>query len=159
MKFCNDRYYTLIWAIVVTMVTREFFHFGQLSQRKAIASGNVKTPMNFKILAAAIGFTLLSWATPGWAQQRREQQRDPILEPLPSSIEQLTEPSRIRQYQRLLQEQHPLLYLFLQLEPAQPDNLQQLAEEQIRQILQQPPSLQQRLFQQQVEGTLELDNL
>ncbi|MBE9125235.1 MULTISPECIES: hypothetical protein [unclassified Coleofasciculus] len=108
--------------------------------------------MNIKILAAAISLTLLGWITPTQAQPLSEQQ-------LPSTIEQLTNPSQLRQLQQRLQREQPLLYLFLQLEPAESDNLQQKAEEQIREILQQPPSLQQRLFQQQIRGTLQLDEL
>jgi hypothetical protein len=37
--------------------------------------------------------------------------------------------------------------------------LQQKAEQEIRRMLQQPPSLQQQLFQQQIREPLELDDL
>ena len=110
--------------------------------------------MNSKILAAVIGLSLLSWATPTQAQQR--SQIESILQQLPSRIEQLQEPSQIERFQKLAEEE-PLLYLFLQLDQAELPNLQQEAENQIREILQQPPSLQQQLFEQQTRGRLNLD--
>ncbi|MFP4119607.1 MAG: hypothetical protein ACLFWI_01090 [Coleofasciculus sp.] len=103
-------------------------------------------------LAAAMGLTLLSWTLPTKAQPLSEQQ-------LPSSIDQLTNPAQLRQFQQRLQREQPFLYLFLQLESAQTENLQQKAEQEIRQILQQPPSLQQQLFQRQIREPLELDDL
>jgi multidrug efflux pump subunit AcrB len=114
--------------------------------------------MSSKILAAAIGLSLLSWATPTKAQQRSQPEIESILQQLPSQIEQLTKPSQIREFQRLAEEE-PLLNLFLELDQAELPNLQQIAEEQIRQTLRQPPSLQQQLFQQQIRGTLNLDEL
>ncbi|MEQ9666762.1 hypothetical protein [Coleofasciculus sp. G2-EDA-02] len=96
--------------------------------------------------------TLLSWTLPTKAQPLSEQQ-------LRNSIDQLTNPAQLRQFQQRLQQEHPFLYLFLQLESDQTENLQQKAEQEIRQMLQQPPSLQQQLFQQQLRGLLELDDL
>ncbi|HEY9604982.1 MAG TPA: hypothetical protein V6C85_25485 [Allocoleopsis sp.] len=112
--------------------------------------------MNSKLLAAAIGLSLLSWATPTQAQQR--SQLESILQQLPSRIEQLKDPSQIERFQKLTEEE-PLLYLFLQLDQAELPNLQQQAEDQIREILRQPPSLQQQLFEQQTRGRLKLDEL
>jgi hypothetical protein len=86
------------------------------------------------------------------AQPLSEQQ-------LPASIEQLTNPSQLGQFQQSLQREQPLLYLFLQLESAQTENLQQKAEQEIRQTLQQPPSLQQQLFQRQIREPLQLEDL
>jgi hypothetical protein len=103
-------------------------------------------------LAAAISLSLLSWALPTKAQPLSEQQ-------IPSSIDQLTNPAQLRRFQQRLQREQPLLYLFLQLESAETENLQQKAEQEIRQLLQQPPSLQQQLFQQQIREPLELDEL
>lgn len=114
--------------------------------------------MNLRIFAVAICVSILSWATPTRAQLQTESQADLTLPQLPSSLEQLTKPSQIKQFQRLIQQQ-PLLYLFLQLQETPPPNLQQQTEAQLRQILQQPPSLQQQLFQQQVHGRLRLDDL
>ncbi len=114
--------------------------------------------MNPKILAAAIGLSLLSWATPTKAQQRLEPQIESILQQLPSRIDQLTDRSQRRQFQRLVEEE-PLLNLFLQLDQAELPNLQQIAEDEIRQTLRQPPSLQQQLFDQQRRGTLNLNDL
>ncbi|MEQ9367600.1 MAG: hypothetical protein RIG63_01010 [Coleofasciculus chthonoplastes F3-SA18-01] len=119
------------------------------SARSALA---LTTNISLKRLAAAISLTLLSWTLPTKAQPLSEQQ-------LPSSIDQLTNPAQLRRFQQRLQREQPLLYLFLQLESAQTENLQQKAEQEIRQMLQQPPSLQQQLFQQQIRGTLELDDL
>jgi len=110
------------------------------------------TNISFKLLAAAISLSLLSWTLPTKAQPLSEQQ-------IPSSIDQLTNPAQLRQFQQRLQREHPLLYLFLQLESAQTENLQQKAEQEIRQILQQPPSLQQQLFQRQIREPLDLDDL
>jgi len=110
------------------------------------------TNISFKRLAVAISLSLLSWTLPTKAQPLSEQQ-------LPSSIEQLTNRTQLRRFQQRLQREQPLLYLFLQLESAQTENLQQKAEQEIRQMLQQPPSLQQQLFQQQIRETLELDDL
>ena len=110
------------------------------------------TNISFKLLAAAMGLTLLSWALPTKAQPLSEQQ-------IPSSIDQLTNPAQLRQFQQRLQREHPLLYLFLQLESAQTENLQQKAEQEIRQLLRQPPSLQQQLFQRQIREPLDLDDL
>ncbi|MEQ8975308.1 MAG: hypothetical protein RIE73_33605 [Coleofasciculus sp. C1-SOL-03] len=110
------------------------------------------TNISFKRLAAAMGLTLLSWTLPTKAQPLLEQQ-------LPSSIEQLTNPAQLRQFQQRLQREQPFLYLFLQLESAQTENLQQKAEQEIRQLLQQPPSLQQQLFQQQIREPLQLEDL
>ncbi|MEQ9000952.1 MAG: hypothetical protein RID53_31175 [Coleofasciculus sp. B1-GNL1-01] len=110
------------------------------------------TNISFKRLAAAMGLTLLSWTLPAKAQPLSEQQ-------LPSSIDQLTNPAQLRRFQQRLQREQPLLYLFLQLESAQTENLQQKAEQEIRQTLQQPPSLQQQLFQRQIREPLELDDL
>ncbi len=103
-------------------------------------------------LAAAISLSLLSWALPTKAQPLSEQQ-------IPSSIDQLTNPAQLRRFQQRLQREQPLLYLFLQLESAETENLQQKAEQEIRQLLQQPPSLQQQLFQRQIREPLELDDL
>ncbi|MCA1991293.1 MAG: hypothetical protein LDL41_04485 [Coleofasciculus sp. S288] len=114
--------------------------------------------MNSKILAAAIGLSLLSWAIPTKAQQRVDSPSEAIVQELPSRIDQLNKPSQIRQLQRLAEEE-PLLYLFLQLDQAELPNLQQIAEEEIRQTLRQPPSLQQQLFEQQRQGTLNFDKL
>ncbi|MEQ9359116.1 hypothetical protein [Coleofasciculus chthonoplastes] len=119
------------------------------SARSALA---LTTNISLKRLAAAISLTLLSWTLPTKAQPLSEQQ-------LPSSIDQLTNPAQLRRFQQRLQREQPLLYLFLQLESAQTENLQQKAEQEIRQMLQHPPSLQQQLFQQQIRGTLELDDL
>lgn len=105
--------------------------------------------MNLKILAVAIFLSLLGWATPTKAQQSVEPQIAPIQQ-LPTSIEELKKPSQVRKLQRTIQQQQPLLYLFLQLQQPQSPDLQQQAEAQIRQILQQPPSLQQQLIQQQI---------
>ncbi|MFP4103287.1 hypothetical protein [Coleofasciculus sp.] len=110
------------------------------------------TNISFKRLAAAMGLTLLSWTLPTKAQPLSEQQ-------LPNSIDQLTNPAQLRQFQQRLQREQPFLYLFLQLESAQTENLQQKAEQEIRQMLQQPPSLQQQLFQRQIREPLELDDL
>ncbi|MEQ8464547.1 hypothetical protein [Coleofasciculus sp. E1-EBD-02] len=110
------------------------------------------TNISFKLLAATISLTLLSWTLPAKAQPLSEQQ-------LPSSIDQLTNPSQLGQFQQRLQREQPLLYLFLQLESAQTENLQQKAEQEIRRMLQQPPSLQQQLFQQQIREPLQLDDL
>jgi len=110
------------------------------------------TNISFKRLAAVISLSLLSWTLPTKAQPLSEQQ-------IPSSIDQLTNPAQLRQFQQRLQREHPLLYLFLQLESAQTENLQQKAEQEIRQILQQPPSLQQQLFQRQIREPLDLDDL
>jgi hypothetical protein len=110
------------------------------------------TNISFKRLAAAICLTLLSWTLPTKAQPLSEQQ-------LPSSIDQLTNQTQLRRFQQRLQREQPLLYLFLQLESAQTENLQQKAEQEIRQTLQQLPSLQQQLFQQQIREPLELDDL
>ncbi|WP_157453259.1 hypothetical protein [Coleofasciculus chthonoplastes] len=110
------------------------------------------TNISLKRLAAAMGLTLLSWTLPAKAQPLSEQQ-------LPSSIDQLTNPAQLRRFQQRLQREQPLLYLFLQLESAETENLQQKAEQEIRQLLQQPPSLQQQLFQRQIREPLELDDL
>ncbi|MEQ8537859.1 MAG: hypothetical protein RIB93_10465 [Coleofasciculus sp. D1-CHI-01] len=110
------------------------------------------TNISFKLLAAAMGLTLLSWALPTKAQPLSEQQ-------IPSSIDQLTNPAQLRQFQQRLQREQPLLYLFLQLESAETENLQQKAEQEIRQLLRQPPSLQQQLFQRQIREPLDLDDL
>ncbi|MEQ8469152.1 MAG: hypothetical protein RIC07_36960 [Coleofasciculus sp. E1-EBD-02] len=110
------------------------------------------TNISFKRLAATISLTLLGWTLPAKAQPLSEQQ-------LPSSIDQLTNPSQLGQFQQRLQREQPLLYLFLQLESAQTENLQQKAEQEIRRMLQQPPSLQQQLFQRQIREPLDLDNL
>jgi len=110
------------------------------------------TNISFKLLAAAISLNLLSWALPTKAQPLSEQQ-------LPSSIDQLTNPAQLRQFQQRLQREQPLLYLFLQLESAETENLQQKAEQEIRQLLRQPPSLQQQLFQRQIREPLDLDDL
>jgi hypothetical protein len=112
--------------------------------------------MNSKILATAIGLSLLSWATPTQAQQR--SQIESILQQLPSRIELLKEPSQLQRFQKLAEEES-LLYLFLQLDQAELPNLQEEAEDQIREILRQPPSLQQQLFEQQTRGRLKLDEL
>ena len=114
--------------------------------------------MNSKIFATVIGLSLLGWATPTKAQQRSQPPSDVNLQQLRSQVEQLTQPSQVQQFQRLVEKQ-PLLNLFLQLDQAELPNLQQQTEEQIRQILRQPPSLQQQLFQQQRRGTLKLDEL
>jgi hypothetical protein len=119
------------------------------SARSALA---LTTNISLKRLAAAISLTLLSWTLPTKAQPLSEQQ-------LPSSIDQLTNPAQLRRFQQRLQREQPLLYLFLQLESAQTENLQQKAEQEIRQMLQQPPSLQQQLFQQQRREPLKLDDL
>ena len=110
------------------------------------------TNISFKRLAAVISLSLLSWTLPTKAQPLSEQQ-------IPSSIDQLTNPAQLRQFQQRLQREHPLLYLFLQLESAQTENLQQKAEQEIRQLLRQPPSLQQQLFQRQIREPLDLDDL
>ena len=110
------------------------------------------TNISFKRLAAVISLSLLSWTLPTKAQPLSEQQ-------IPSSIEQLTNPAQLRQFQQRLQREQPLLYLFLQLESAQTENLQQKAEQEIRQLLRQPPSLQQQLFQRQIREPLDLDDL
>ncbi|MEQ8754646.1 MAG: hypothetical protein RID09_14175 [Coleofasciculus sp. G1-WW12-02] len=119
------------------------------SARSALA---LTTNISLKGLAAAISVSLLSWTLPTKAQPLSEQQ-------LRNSIDQLTNPAQLRQFQQRLQQEQPLLYLFLQLESAQTENLQQKAEKEIRQMLQQPPSLQQQLFQRQIREPLELDNL
>ena len=119
------------------------------SARSALA---LTTNISLKRLAAAISVSLLSWTLPTKAQPLSEQQ-------LRNSIDQLTNPAQLRQFQQRLQREQPLLYLFLQLESAQTENLQQKAEKEIRQMLQQPPSLQQQLFQRQIREPLELDNL
>ncbi len=118
----------------------------------AISAKALTTNISFKLLAAAMSLNLLSWALPPKAQPLSEQQ-------LPSTIDQLTNPAQLRQFQQRLQREQPLLYLFLQLESAQTENLQQKAEQEIRQILQQPPSLQQQLFQRQIREPLELEDL
>jgi len=118
----------------------------------AISAKALTTNISFKLLAAAMSLNLLSWALPTKAQPLSEQQ-------LPSSINQLTNPTQLRQFQQRLQREQPLLYLFLQLESAQTENLQQKAEQEIRQLLQQPPSLQQQLFQRQIREPLQLDDL
>ena len=112
--------------------------------------------MNLKILLAATFLSLLSWATPAKAQQAA--QTDP-LQQLPSRLDQLTNPSQARQFQKLIQQQEPLLYLFLQMQQSQPPNLQQQADAEARQILKQPPSLEQQLTQEEVHGKLRLDKL
>jgi len=118
----------------------------------AISAKALTTNISFKLLAATMSLSLLGWTLPTKAQPVSEQQ-------LPASIDQLTNRTQLRRFQQRLQREQPLLYLFLQLESAQTENLQQKAEQEIRQTLQQLPSLQQQLFQQQIRETLELDDL
>ena len=115
--------------------------------------------MHLKILFAATCLSLLSWVTPAKAQQQAETENEPVLQQLPSHLDQLTSPSQAREFQKLVQQQEPLLYLFLQMQQSQSPNLQQQADAQLRQILKQPPSLEQQLIQEEVHGKLRLDKL
>ncbi len=103
--------------------------------------------MNRTIFALALSFSPVYIALPSQAQQAESN----LFSPLPSQIEQLAEPSQVEQIQQQFQEQFPLFYLFLQLDKPQNLNLQQQAEAEIRAILEEPPSLQQQILQQQIE--------
>jgi hypothetical protein len=114
--------------------------------------------MNFKkILATAICLTPLYLANSAGAQQLSKWPMGSSQGQLPPTRESLTELSSISQWERFLQGQlqrkSPLFYLLLseleQYQLRQPPDLQQQAEEELREILQRPKPLQQLLMEQQ----------